>query len=213
MHMMHRRAAVVALAVLFCATVAHAGVFDDTDKRPKVLWLPVQNLDCPGTCRGVGLVAVTINAGDATRVACAAFPPKDDDDDIYMGTWRRLSTGNQCQAADNDDDAKARVFARSYYCACLPRKANGAMDAYWVNSPRPFSFRCQTGFSADPNLCLTTVNNVQYIGQRDDDDDECAYYVTGQVSGPRGRRTRTFSKLCVTSRFGYLAFDKYDKDD
>lgn len=38
------------------------------------------------------------------------------------GTWRRLSTGNQCQAADNDDDAKARVFARSYYCACLPRK-------------------------------------------------------------------------------------------
>lgn len=43
--------------------------------------------------------------------------------------------------------------------------------------------------------------------------DECAYYVTGQVSGPRGRRTRTFSKLCVTSRFGYLAFDKYDKDD
>ena len=38
------------------------------------------------------------------------------------GTWRRLGTGNQCQAADNDDDAKARVFAGRYFCACLPRK-------------------------------------------------------------------------------------------
>ena len=43
--------------------------------------------------------------------------------------------------------------------------------------------------------------------------DECAYHVVGPVSGGRGRRTRAFSKLCVTQRFGYLAFDKYDNDD
>ncbi len=58
---------------------------DDTDRRAKALWLPVQNSNCPTTCTGVGLVPVTLVAGDLNRAACAAFPPKSDDDDFYAG--------------------------------------------------------------------------------------------------------------------------------
>lgn len=43
--------------------------------------------------------------------------------------------------------------------------------------------------------------------------DECAYYATGAVTGSRGRRTKAYSKLCVTQRFAWLAFDKYFSDD
>lgn len=35
----------------------------------------------------------------------------------------------------------------------------------------------------------------------------CAAVIPGQS---RGRRQRSFFRLCVTNRFGYLAFDKYD---
>ena len=59
--------------------------FDDTDRRPKVLWLPVQTQDCPATCTGAGLIAITLAPGDFSRAACAGFPSRSDDDDIYMG--------------------------------------------------------------------------------------------------------------------------------
>lgn len=144
---------------------------DDTDKRAKALWLPVQGQDCPATCTGAGLVAVTLAPADFSRAACSGFPRRDDDDDFYIGacglhgllegcwpglapphraaaaavprcarhqpaaalappatagTWRNQGGVRVCQAADDDDDAKARLFYDRYYCACLPRKVRRA---------------------------------------------------------------------------------------
>lgn len=143
-----------------------------------------------------------------------------------------------CQAADDDDDNRARTFSSGYYCGCLPVRAGTTrMDADWSAAG------CGSNFRPDEDVCLVAVNGQasqagrggkrsgsksspallllaspacappcnpnpcnpnpcslallslqRYIGQIDDDDDECHYSISGTTS----RTTRTYSVLCIT---------------
>lgn len=190
----------MALCVILCISSARANDWDDVDRRPRLLYVAVQNNNCVTTCRNVGLRPMT---GSKNAQVCAYI---DKDADEWMVGIKRSTPRNRCQVADDDDDDDVYSVDSNYWCGCLPNKG-GKADGVWVSK----SANCAANYAKDPHACRIQDGSEWYVGHFDDDDDECIYFFPADERNRRAKSSGgAYQRLCVTRRFAYLGIEDDD---